>query len=207
MRAAIFHGYGIVSCSCHGACRDLGLDIFRYKIVDDDDLSQRFPAGLLSYIRKQRDGSGSASLSLSVFHNIISTLSSLSSSSYDEHFVLPFLEASTSYYAQEAEHMLLKNAEGALSMGDYPKQVERRLTEEGERADAITSAAAVGGAAGSAPGPKGLKARILRIVEKQLVAEQTDDIVDGVSTVLRDTDDAGRLYSLFARVNALPQLK
>lgn len=212
------------------AYRDLGLDIFRYKIVDDDDLGPRISSGSLTYIKKQRQANGSdnnsttttTTLTLSIFLNLISLLSSLSLSTYHERFVQPFLKSSESYYAQEAESLLLQNAEGTLSMGAYLRRVEQRLEEEGSRAELITSAAAPTASSSATPHhssssssnhtasgktDSGLKGRILRIVEQHLVAQQTEDILDGLSSILENLDDATRLYNLLSRVDALPELK
>lgn len=162
---------------------------------------------MLAYIRKQRSNSGANGITLTTFLNLITLLSSLDVSTYCERFENPFLAASNQYFAQEAEALLIKNAEGSLSIGGYLAQVDQRLAEEGARADLILSSASSSVSESKTAENGDLKEKVLRIVEQQMVAQQTEDILDGLPSMFDNLDDMSRLYTLLGRVDALAQLK
>lgn len=181
--------------------RDLGLNIFRIKIAEDHFIGAQTTKGLLSYIQRQRCPSSSTTTDspLSVFLNVLTLLSSLSTSTYHDLFLDVFLTSSKTFYASQAESMLLQHTQGFCSIGTYLQHVQSRLNEEAHRAELIHSS--VGGDAAA------LKSQMLRIVESQLVAKQTHRILLRLDDVIEDLEDAERLYALLSRVSEVPALQ
>lgn len=146
--------------------------------------------------------------------SIITMLTAVSAVSHTNIFVNPFLASSSTYYQLEAERLLgaasekgkgteapLAEASGAVDgtqmpIWDYLSHVKKRLSEEALRCDTVIG--------------QDLKGGILRVIEETLVGQHVAIIVQrGLPPMF----EAGRIadialmYSLLARVSALPLLK
>jgi len=176
--------------------RDLGLDIFRHKVVDEDSIASSITVSLLSFIKQERQGE---QISRSTLSSILSLLSALSPTCSSTLFVTPFLAASTEFYKAEAERLINKESSSYLTPSAYLKHVVRRLEEEGERGEVALALSGFG---------RDLKSSLLRVVETEMVVQHTADILLGLKGFADDFNanfaavesDLSRLYSLFSRV-------
>ena len=125
----------------------------------------------------------------------------------------PFISSSTAYYQLESQKLLsiysdlvpekagasvsnITADETEMEIWDYLTHVRKRLSEEGERCDATIG--------------KDVKGAILRVVEETLVGAHTKLLLDrGLVKMLEQqrTEDLAGLYSLFAKVSSLAELK
>lgn len=145
--------------------------------------------------------------------SLVSLLQALSEQTHQAIFVAPFLAASKPYYNLEGARLA-----GEMDSSDYLKRIMHRLAEEGERCDLILGSS--------------LKGSILRVVLDEMVAVHVEAIVEkstllspfhllafhllirsvipsGLGSMIAEDrkDDLSTVYSLLARISALPILK
>jgi cullin 3 len=164
---------------------DLGLIVFRDQVVRHGGIQERFRAILFNMITSERNGE---LIDQNVIKNACQMLMELginSRSVYEDDFERPFLEHSLDFYKMEFQKFLMKK-----NVSVYIIQVERRITEETERAKDYLDEAT-----GS---------RILKIVEL-LIKKHLKTIAEmetGVAYMLENTkiEDLVRMYKLFSRV-------
>ncbi|CAD6586280.1 MAG: Cullin-4 [Cyphobasidiales sp. Tagirdzhanova-0007] len=166
---------------------DMGLDIFRHRIVEDTQIGSRISREMIKLVNRDRDGQ---TVSSTLLTGLISLLTAVSPASHTTVFVTPFLSSSTAYYQLESQKLLSISSPSAaevqedtptakqMEVWDYMTHIKKRLSEEGERCDQVIGQDVKGG--------------VLRVVEE---------------TQQQRTEDLAILYSLFARVSALTELK
>ncbi|KAI3985878.1 hypothetical protein MKX01_026664 [Papaver californicum] len=124
--------------------------------------------------------------------NAIMMYVDLGSSGYQEYFEKPFLEVSADFYNVESQQFM-----ESCDCGNYLEKAERRLDEEMERASKYLATK--------------IKAKIVNVVEKEMVANHLQKLVDmGLVKMLVDDKyrDLRRMYSLFGRVpEGLPMIR
>lgn len=109
---------------------------------------------------------------------------------YAERFEKAFLDATQEFYAKESEHYLLTS-----EVAEYLKHVEARLTDESDRVHHYLEPTT--------------KKQLIATVETQLIEKHVPAIIaKGFDSLMLNVrhDDLRRMYSLFARVNALDQV-
>ncbi|KAK9900398.1 Cullin-domain-containing protein [Cystobasidium minutum MCA 4210] len=190
---------------------DMGLDIFRHRIVENDEIGAGITRETIALINKERDG---GAVSQSLLSGVITMLTAVSSVSHTNIFVNPFLSSSSTYYQLEGQRLLGVAADGAsdaeaplgietapLSGGqmpiwDYLAHVKKRLSEEAVRCDTVIG--------------QDVKGRILRVIEETLVGQHVAVIIQrGLPPMFEEgrIADLASMYALLARVSALPLLK
>lgn len=202
--------------------RDLGLDVFRHAVVEPASTASRLTRTIIAMFHLDRSGT---SIPRSLVHSVLTHLHSLSSHSHSSLFLAPFLASSTDFFAGESVRLLGEGIPigGGKGKNSYLGHVVARLEEEAERSESVMAPSMV----------PSVKASVLRIVEKELVAEHVAEILDrGLAPLLDEfpqpsatgttvptaTGNAfgeeepgaaglGTLYSLVSRVSALGQLK
>lgn len=141
-------------------------------------------------------------------------LTAVSAISHTNIFVNPFLEASRTYYQLEGQTLLNVSPDnGAAGAGssdaaavgvdgqqtpiwEYLSHVKKRLSEEAVRCDTVIG--------------QDIKGGILRVIEETLVGQHVTVIIQrGLPPMFEEgrTGDLAVMYSLLARVSALPALK
>lgn len=141
-------------------------------------------------------------------------LTAVSSVSHTNIFVNPFLSSSSTYYQLEGQRLLGVGADGAVDapapkgtesasldatqmpVWDYLAHVKKRLSEEAVRCDTVIGQDVKGG--------------ILRVIEETLVGQHVAVIIQrGLPPMFEEgrIADLATMYSLLARVSALPILK
>lgn len=165
---------------------DLGLNLLRENMVQRHRLDHKLIEALLELIELERRGEA---ITRSYLYNLLRMLSSLQL--YHSHFETPFLTASERFYAQEGV--------AAIEASDVPQfleHVDKRLVEESERVHHYLDVST--------------KKQLTAVVENQLLKPHVGTLLERGFEALMDgnrIDDLKRMYSLYARVNAMGDLK
>eukprot|EP00026_Physarum_polycephalum_P002994 Phypoly_transcript_03003.p1 GENE.Phypoly_transcript_03003~~Phypoly_transcript_03003.p1 ORF type:complete len:794 (-),score=172.71 Phypoly_transcript_03003:221-2440(-) len=165
---------------------DMGLQLFRTHIAVHPDIERKTVHGILTLIEKDRNGDTVDRTQLKSLLRMFSALGI-----YVERFEKAFLDATQEFYAKESEHFLATS-----EVAEYLKHVETRLADESDRVHHYLEPTT--------------KKPLIATVETQLIEKHVATIIakgfDSLMINIRH-DDLRRMYSLFARVGALDQLK
>ncbi len=171
----------------HDSVYNVGLQLFRDKIVRHDNVGLHLRATLLDLIRNERRGEVIDRAAVRAACNMLMQLGIDSRAVYEEEFETHFLTQSAEFYNKESQTFLAEN-----SASVYIRRVEQRINEEKERAVHYLD--------------QSTERRIVEVVEDELIRRHMKTIVDmensGVVHMLTNqkTADLGCMYTLFRRV-------
>jgi len=163
---------------------DLGLDTFRRHVLTQPLVQARTVEGLLMLIEQERHGD---QVDRSLLKSLLRMLADLDI--YKEAFEKKFLVATEELYSLEGGSLVQE-----LSVPQYLRHAERRLSEEQERLVHYLDSSS--------------KWQLIRCVEKQLLAQHLSTVLaKGLDQLLEEnrTTDLQLLYSLVGRVGTGPQ--
>lgn len=123
--------------------REMGLDIFRHSVVEDDVVKARLTKSFIDLINAERyvlpilhplltPRSDGTSIPRALVKSLVQKLLLLAPSAHSEIFARPFLAASVPYFASSA-----LNASTALSSSDFLALIASRLSSEEERCHSL----------------------------------------------------------------------
>ncbi|RLN48457.1 hypothetical protein BBJ28_00009359 [Nothophytophthora sp. Chile5] len=165
---------------------DMGLNLVRENLVQRRSLETKLIDALLELVEHERKGEA---ITRSYLYNLLRMLLSLHL--YHADFETPFLMASERFYLQEGA-----TAVESSSVPQFLLHVEKRLHEENDRVihylDASTKKQLI-----AAVENKLLKPHVATLLERGF-----DELMEGGRI-----DDLKRMYALFARVDAITDLK
>jgi len=167
---------------------NLGLMLFRDKVVRYGSISSHLRQTLLDKIMKERRGEVIDRLAVKNACQMLMMLGIDSRRVYEEDFESEFLKQSAEFYQYESQIFLEENSTSA-----YIRKVETRINEEGERAKHYLD--------------ESTEARIVEVVEEELIKRHMKTIVDmensGVVHMLSHLkiDDLACMYKLLGRVS------
>lgn len=166
---------------------DLGLILFRDRVVRHTSIQDCLRDTLLSLIDKERKGEVVNRLSIKNSCQMLMILGIDGRTVYEEDFERHFLRVSAEFYKLESEKFLAEN-----SASVYIWKVEARITEERERARHCLDTSS--------------EPAIVKVVEDELISKHMKTIVEmensGVVHMLKNSkyDDLGCMFRLFQRV-------
>lgn len=165
---------------------DMGLALFRECVMSIQEVEKKTLSGILDLIERDRN---SETVNRTLLKSLLRMYSALGI--YNERFEAPFLEATTTYYANEGIRKIQE-----YEVSEYLKRVEVRLQEENERIyhylDSTT------------------KKSLVAIVEKQLLETHISSVLEkGFDAMVEGNryQELALMYHLFARVNGQEALK
>jgi len=165
---------------------DMGLSIFRQHLSGRPEVGSKVRHGLLRLIEKERLGD---QVERSLIHELLRMFHDLNM--YSSHFESHFLQATTAFYtAEAAEHL------HSSDVPTYVLHVRARLQQEEQRVLHYLHI--------STRNPLMAAARLT------LLATHVDSIIEKGFDSLIDQgrhEDLGRMYELYASVDALPKLR
>ncbi|TDH71978.1 hypothetical protein CCR75_004879 [Bremia lactucae] len=165
---------------------DMGLNLMRDHLVQHRSLEMKLIEALLNLVEHERKGEA---INRSYLYNLLRMLLSLHL--YHADFEAPFLMASERFYQQEGAVTI-----EAVSVPQFLRHAERRLAEETERVNHYLDVST--------------KKQLISVVENKLLKPHVGTVVErGFETLMAEgrIEDLQRLYALFARVDAIPDLK
>ncbi|XP_055868404.1 cullin-3-B-like [Biomphalaria glabrata] len=166
---------------------NLGLIIFRDKVVRHSSIRDHLRSTLLDMVAKERRGEVVDRGAVKNACQMLMILGIDSRGVYEEDFEKPFLEQSAEFYRLESQKFLAEN-----SASVYIKKVEARINEEAERAKHYLD--------------KSTEEPVVEVLEAELISKHMKTIVEmensGVVHMLENnkTDDLACMYKLFIRV-------
>ncbi|KAH9488998.1 Cullin-3B [Bulinus truncatus] len=166
---------------------NLGLIIFRDKVVRHSSIRDHLRSTLLEMVAKERRGEVVDRGAVKNACQMLMILGIDSRGVYEEDFEKPFLEQSAEFYRLESQKFLAEN-----SASVYIKKVEARINEEAERAKHYLD--------------KSTEDPVVEVLEAELISKHMKTIVEmensGVVHMLENnkTDDLACMYKLFFRV-------
>uniref|UniRef100_A0A7N4PHA9 Cullin-4B n=1 Tax=Sarcophilus harrisii TaxID=9305 RepID=A0A7N4PHA9_SARHA len=158
---------------------DMGLELFRTHIINDQTVQNRTIEGILLLIDRERNGEA---IDRSLLRSLLSMLSDLQI--YQDSFEQRFLEETNQLYAAEGQRLMQER-----EVSEYFHHVNRRLEEEEDRLITYLDLST--------------QKPLIATVEKQLLGEHLTAILQkGLSHLLDEnrTQDLSLLYQLFSRV-------
>ncbi|XP_039250181.1 cullin-3-A-like isoform X2 [Styela clava] len=164
---------------------NLGLKIFRDKVVREPAIREHLKEVLLDKVARERRGEV---VDRGAVRNACMMLMTLGKEVYEEEFERDFLKQSAEFYQMESQKFLAEN-----SASVYIKKVEARINEEGERARHYFDPST--------------EQEIVAVLEKELIEKHMKTIVDmensgAVQMLMHDKkDDLECMFQLFARVS------
>lgn len=167
---------------------NLGLILFRDKVVRYGCISNHLRMTLLELIMKERRGELIDRPAVKNACQMLMLLGIGSRAVYEEDFEQPFLVQSAEFYKIESQKFLEEN-----SASVYIRKVEARIDEEANRATYYLDESTV--------------PRIVKVLEDELIQKHMKIIVEMENSGLvfmlsnQKTDDLACLYKLFARVS------
>merc|ERR1712241_185032 len=167
---------------------NLGLVIFRDKIVRYGCIGNHLRVTLLDMIMKERRGEVIDRLAIKNACQMLMMLGIDTRNVYEEDFESHFLKQSAEFYKIESQKFLEEN-----SASVYIRKVEARINEEAERATHYLD--------------ETTEPRIVEVVEEELIKRHMKTIVEmegsGVVHMLKDNrmKDLACMYKLFGRVS------
>uniref|UniRef100_F1KTC7 Cullin-4 n=1 Tax=Ascaris suum TaxID=6253 RepID=F1KTC7_ASCSU len=166
---------------------DVGLEIFRDVIMNNDRIRKRTTDDIMKLIETEREG---AQIDRQLVKSLLRMMSSLGI--YQSVFERRFLETTTALYENEG-----RNLSRDLEVPAYLLHVKRRLEEESNRVDYYLDAST--------------RKELMAVAEKSLIVDHMEAFIDkGVEAMLHGghCDDLALIYSLLARTkNGLTHLK
>ncbi|KAI9362431.1 cullin-4B-like protein [Zopfochytrium polystomum] len=175
---------------------EFGLDFFREHIMNDPIIQPMVIQGIIKEITAERDGD---QISRDLLRSLISMMLDLNV--YSVGFEAPLLGQTELYYATEGDRLVsdLDKGANAAAIAGYLQHVEERLAFE---RDLCT------------PGlgylSQGSRKGLLQVLEKQLIKRHVGVLVEKGFNVLMEenrVEDLSRMYSLFAKVGAVDDIK
>jgi len=166
---------------------NLGLVIFRDKVVRYGCIGNHLRVTLLDMIMKERRGEVIDRLAIKNACQMLMMLGIETRNVYEEDFESHFLKQSAEFYMIESQKFLEEN-----SASSYIHRVEARINEEADRATHYLD--------------ESTEPRIVEVVEEQLIRRHMKTIVEmegsGVVHMLKNNrmPDLACMYKLFARV-------
>ncbi|KAJ8031251.1 Cullin-4B [Holothuria leucospilota] len=160
---------------------DMGLDLFRGRIISNLTVQQRTVDGLLSLIQDERGGDV---VDHSLLKSLLRMLSDLQI--YEEAFEKKFLDATDELYAAEGQRLMQER-----EVPEYLAHVDKRLEEESQRILTYLD--------------HSTRKPLIATVEKQLLEVHVGSILQkGLDNLLDEnrTTDLKLLYKLFLRTRA-----
>jgi len=167
---------------------NLGLVIFRDKVVRYGCIGNHLRVTLLDMIMKERRGEVIDRLSIKNACQMLMMLGIETRNVYEEDFESHFLKQSAEFYKIESQKFLEEN-----SASVYIHKVETRINEEAERATHYLD--------------ESTEPRIVEVVEEELIKKHMKTIVEmegsGVVHMLKNNrmEDLACMYKLFGRVS------
>merc|ERR1719435_61649 len=167
---------------------NLGLVIFRDKVVRYGCIGNHLRVTLLDMIMKERRGEVIDRLAIKNACQMLMMLGIETRNVYEEDFESHFLKQSAEFYKIESQKFLEEN-----SASVYIHKVETRINEEAERATHYLD--------------ESTEPRIVEVVEEELIKRHMKTIVEmegsGVVHMLKNNrmDDLACMYKLFGRVS------
>ena len=165
---------------------DMGIEIFRKHLSSLPQVENKIIVGFLDLIQQERLGE---TINTATCKSITRMLVALEI--YEDRFENLFLERTASFYHEESARL-----RDQYPVADFLVHVEKRLKEEKLRVahylDSRSSVALIG------------------LCEKELIASHVSFLLEkGFDTLVNEfrTEDLRRMYSLFARVDALDDMK
>ncbi|KAL7684245.1 putative cullin protein, neddylation [Plasmopara halstedii] len=165
---------------------DMGLNLMRDNLVQRQSLEKKLIDVLLELVEHERKGEA---INRSYLYNLLKMLLSLHL--YHQDFETPFLIASERFYLQEGATLV-----ESMSVPQFLMHAEKRLHEETERVNHYLDAST--------------KKQLIAVVEKKLLQPHVATLLErGFDTLMEEKriEDVKRMYALFARVNAIDDLK
>jgi len=167
---------------------NLGLVIFRDKVVRYGSIGNHLRVTLLNMIMKERRGEIIDRLAIKNACQMLMMLGIETRHVYEEDFESHFLKQSANFYVIESQKFLEEN-----SASSYIHKVENRINEEADRATHYLD--------------ETTEPRIVEVVEEELIKGHMKTIVEmegsGVVHMLKNNkmDDLACMYKLFGRVS------
>ncbi|XP_046853784.1 cullin-4A-like [Xenia sp. Carnegie-2017] len=158
---------------------DMGLQLFRMHIVDNQIVEERTIEGLLSLIEQERNGDAVDRILLKSLLRMLSDLQM-----YHSSFEKRFIKATDILYAAEGDRLMLET-----EVPEYLEHVRRRLQEENERLLYYLD--------------HSTKKQLIPCVEKQLLGKHSQNILQKGFEKLMDGSRMKYLtliYQLFGRI-------
>ncbi|KAE8913466.1 Cullin-4 [Phytophthora fragariae] len=165
---------------------DMGLNLVRDNLVERRSLETKLIDALLELVELERKGEAS---NRSYLYNLLRMLLSLHL--YHADFETPFLTASERFYLQEGATTV-----ESASVPQFLVHVEKRLYEENERVNSYLDSST--------------KKQLISVVESKLLKPHVTTLLErGFETLMEEgrIEDLKRMYALFARVDAINDLK
>jgi cullin 3 len=166
---------------------EMGICIFREKIIHDPSIGERLRTVILANITNERNGELIDTLLLRGILGMYLELGVGGENVYDKEFEAPFLAMTRDYYREESLQFISQN-----NCIEYIKKVEIRLSQENERVNNYMA--------------KTTKPKLKQIIENELITLRAKALIDieysGFNVMLRDNklDDIKALYILFCKV-------
>ncbi|RMX67379.1 hypothetical protein DD238_000823 [Peronospora effusa] len=165
---------------------DMGLNLVRDNLVQRRSLETKLIDALLELVESERKGEA---INRSYLYNLLRMLLSLHL--YYTDFETPFLMASERFYMHEGATTI-----ESASVPQFLVHVEKRLYEENERVVNYLDAST--------------KKQLISVVERKMLKPHVTTLLErGFETLMEEgrIDDLKRMYALFARVDAISDLK
>lgn len=166
---------------------DLGLSIFREKVIFNPSIAQRLRRVLLQNIENERNGQ---LIDISLQRGILLMFLEIGlggKNIYETEFEIPFLSSTRDFYREESLKFLSTH-----SSFEYIEKVEARLAQEYNRVGLYLA--------------QSTRPKLKNITENELITNRAKHLVDmehsGFVSMLRDNqiDQLKALYALFGRV-------
>ena len=173
---------------------DLGLLLFRDKVVRDPHIHTRLRLLLLDAVRREREGEWVDRLLLKECLSMLVNVNVLSLEVYQLDFEAPFLQQTTAYYQSEAQQLY-----NQLNCMEYMKECEKRMKEEEGRCDSYLDVSS--------------RIKVRQCVSEELIGKYAKVLVDdeksGCRVMMRSglADDLHRMYTLFSTAASLQHSK
>ena len=173
---------------------DLGLLLFRDKVVRDPHIHTRLRLLLLDAVRREREGELVDRLLLKECLSMLVHVNVLSLEVYQLDFEQPFLQQTAAFYRQEAQRLY-----GQLNCMEYMRECEKRMKEEEGRCDSYLDVSS--------------RVKVRQCVSEELIGKYAKVLVDdeksGCRVMMRGglADDLQRMYSLFSTAASLQLTK
>ena len=170
---------------------DLGLLLFRDRVVRQGGVHERLKALMLDSVRREREGELIDRRRMKEATMLLVRVNVGNMEVYRIDFEQPFLSQTHTYYQQEAQRYFADN-----SCSDYLAKVELRMMEEEARCDAYLDHSS--------------KAKVQAAIQEELIGNYAKAIVDdeksGAVPMMRNGQDHDlrRMYTLFSHLSHSP---
>uniref|UniRef100_A0A7S2RUN5 Cullin-4 n=1 Tax=Mucochytrium quahogii TaxID=96639 RepID=A0A7S2RUN5_9STRA len=165
---------------------EIGLGMFRKYLEKEPQVEEKVISGFLDLIARERNGED---VNYSICTCIVRMLVALQL--YEEKFEARFLQETCDFYKQESVRIFQQSL-----VPDYLLHVEQRLKEEKKRVTQYLD-------------PQ-TRSQLVKVCEKELILTHVSILLEkGFETLMdaRRTADLQRMYTLFARVDSLNNMR